>query len=207
MPPRAVTVEDVHGHRPRARDDRGDRDPARPTAGPVEVTVRALGQDQRRTVDLGLSRGSPTHVALDLAGAAGWSPEHPVLHSVEVEVRDGTAGPTAVRASGCEPSPSTATGSDSTASPFPIRAALVQGFRADTLYAEGRRDQIEAEVRAAQEAGLNTLRLHIKAFDPVYLDVCDEFGMLVHADIPVAEPIAHDELGAHRGSRRGCAQP
>src|SRR5262249_42110292 len=38
-------------------------------------------------------------------------------------------------------------------------------------------------------------RLHIKAFDPVYLDVCDELGMLVHCDIPVAEPIAHAELG------------
>jgi hypothetical protein len=50
-------------------------------------------------------------------------------------------------------------------------------------------------VRSAQHAGLNTLRLHIKAFDPVYLDVCDELGMLVHCDIPVAEPISYDELG------------
>jgi len=78
--------------------------------------------------------------------------------------------------------------------PFPIRSALVQGFYPDTLYADGNREQIEAEVQAAASAGLTMLRLHLKAFDPLYLDVCDELGMLLHADIPVAEPIAHDEL-------------
>ena len=38
--------------------------------------------------------------------------------------------------------------------------------------------------------------LQIKAFDPRYLDVCDERGMLLHCDMPVAEPVAHEELGA-----------
>ena len=47
---------------------------------------------------------------------------------------------------------------------------------------------------AAKAAGLYTLRLHIKAFDPAYLEVCDELGMLLHCDVPVAEPIAHEEL-------------
>ena len=71
--------------------------------------------------------------------------------------------------------------------PFTMRSALVQGFSASTLYGTQSRAEAEAEVRAAQDAGLNTLRLHIKAFDPVYLDVCDELGMLLHCDIPVAE--------------------
>jgi hypothetical protein len=79
--------------------------------------------------------------------------------------------------------------------PFEMRSALVQGFSAGTLYGGATRAEAEAEVAAAQSLGLNTLRLHIKAFDPVYLAVCDERGMLVHCDIPIAEPIAHDELG------------
>jgi hypothetical protein len=79
--------------------------------------------------------------------------------------------------------------------PVSLRGALVQGFRHDVLYAEGTNEQIREEVLAAKEAGLNLLRLHIKAFDPRYLDLCDELGMLVHCDIPVAEPIAHREFG------------
>jgi hypothetical protein len=66
------------------------------------------------------------------------------------------------------------------------------------------------EVAAAKAVGLNTLRLHIKAFDPAYLEVCDELGMLLRCDVPVAEPIAHEELAADRRSGgRGppCGQP
>ena len=75
--------------------------------------------------------------------------------------------------------------------PYRMKSALVQGFSADGLYAEGTRAQITDEVAKAKAMGFNTLRLHIKAFDPTYLDVCDELGMLVHCDIPVAEPLAH----------------
>jgi hypothetical protein len=87
-----------------------------------------------------------------------------------------------------------------------MRSALVQGFRADTLYAEGDREAIREEVAAARAAGLNTLRLHIKAFDPAYLEVCDELGMLLHCDIPVAEPIAHDELDGDGELADRCAR-
>ena len=90
--------------------------------------------------------------------------------------------------------------------PYRMRSALVQGFRADTLYAEGSPEAIRQEVAAAKAAGLNTLRLHIKAFDPAYLDACDELGMLVHCDVPVAEPIAHDELAATGELADRCAR-
>jgi hypothetical protein len=76
-----------------------------------------------------------------------------------------------------------------------MRSALVQGFASPELYGAQTRELIVAEVEQAKSLGFNTLRLHIKAFEPTYLDVCDELGMFVHSDIPVAEPIAHDELG------------
>src|SRR5215213_4812007 len=85
-----------------------------------------------------------------------------------------------------------------------MKSVLVQGFHADALYAEASRDEIEAEVQAARELGFNTIRLHIKGFDPVYLDVCDELGMFLHCDLPVAEPIAHDELGDDNVLARRC---
>ncbi|HVF06518.1 MAG TPA: glycoside hydrolase family 2 TIM barrel-domain containing protein [Frankiaceae bacterium] len=88
--------------------------------------------------------------------------------------------------------------------PYRMKSVLVQGFTADRLYAEGSRDEIEAEVRAAAGMGFNTVRLHIKAFDPVYLDVCDELGMLVECDLPVAEPIDHDDMGADTETARAC---
>ena len=88
--------------------------------------------------------------------------------------------------------------------PYRMKSVLVQGFTADRLYAEGTREEIEAEVKAAAAMGFNTLRLHIKAFDPVYLDVCDELGMLLECDLPVAEPIDHDDMGADTETARAC---
>ena len=88
--------------------------------------------------------------------------------------------------------------------PYRMKSVLVQGFTADRLYAEGTRAEIEAEVRAAAAMGFNTLRLHIKAFDPVYLDVCDELGMLVECDLPVAEPIDHEDMGSDTETARAC---
>ncbi|HEU0130987.1 MAG TPA: glycoside hydrolase family 2 TIM barrel-domain containing protein [Mycobacteriales bacterium] len=88
--------------------------------------------------------------------------------------------------------------------PYRMKSVLVQGFTADRLYAEGTREEVEREVRAARDMGFNTLRLHIKAFDPVYLDVCDELGMLLECDLPVAEPIDHDDMGADTETARAC---
>lgn len=145
-----------------------------------------LEPGERRTVVLAFGR----------CAAPRWSPDDPVLHHADVRVSAGGAASDrrevrfGLRTVGVEGGRLVLNGA-----PYRMRSALVQGFYAGTLYAEPGRDAIVAEVSAAKRAGLNTLRLHIKAFDPVYLDVCDELGMLVHCDIPVAEPIAHDELG------------
>jgi hypothetical protein len=85
-----------------------------------------------------------------------------------------------------------------------MKSVLVQGFGANQLYAEDDPATIRAEVSAAKAMGFNTLRLHIKAFHPAYLDVCDELGMLLHCDIPVAEPIAHEEMGGDTVLTQRC---
>lgn len=166
-------------------------------AAVVTVTLDVLGRLEHRTVPVPGGGLVPVRFALGPVDGALWRPENPTLHPMSVVVAteldevDRWSGRVGLRTVTVGNGRFVLNGE-----PLFLRGALVQGFRADTLYAEGTREQITAEVLAAQQAGFTLLRLHIKAFDPLYLDVCDELGMLVHADIPVAEPIAHDELGA-----------
>ena len=163
----------------------------------ADVAVRAVGQ--LRTATMAIEPGADAGIDMRFGPttAERWSPEHPRLHiatvdvSVDGEVSDACATRFGLRTVAVEGTRIVVNGV-----PYRMKSTLVQGFRADSLYAEGDRAQIEDEVRAARAMGFNTLRLHIKAFDPTYLDVCDELGMLLHCDIPVAEPIAHEELGA-----------
>jgi hypothetical protein len=169
------------------------------SAEPVaaKVGVRAVGRVHDEPVDV--AGGSTARVVARIGhtDAARWSPASPALHHALVdvvvagEVSDTRTVRFGLRALQVEGTRLVIDGM-----PYRMKSALVQGFRAEELYAEGPRAAIEEEVRAARAMGFNTLRLHIKAFDPTYLDVCDELGMLLHCDIPVAEPIAHEELGA-----------
>lgn len=173
------------------------------TAAKIELTL--LGETLGRTAELG---EGTTSVVFEFGkvDAARWSPASPVMHDARVVVNTNEAHSHEQSFRfGLRTISLTRNGLLIDELPITIQSALVQGFRADTLYAEGSRAAIEAEVVAAKRAGFNMLRLHIKAFDPQYLDVCDELGMLVHCDIPVAEPIAHALLGADGPVADACA--
>ena len=165
-------------------------------AQPVRLGVRTLGEVAE--VEAVVPAGELTSLEMRTGAttAGRWSPERPTLHEAVVDLHAGGYGSDlhevrfglrTVRMDGKRVLVNGV--------PYRMKSALVQGFRADGLYAEGNRAQIVDEVLKAKAMGFNTLRLHIKAFDPVYLDVCDELGMLAHCDIPVAEPIAHAEMG------------
>ena len=171
----------------------------------VRVGVHAVGTAAELHLPVGAGQVTVAEARLGPTQAARWSPSSPALHQCLVEVHEGETltdagrvrfGLRRVRVDGRR---ITIDGE-----PYRMKSALVQGFRADALYAEGTRAEIEEEVRAALAMGFNTLRLHIKAFDPTYLDVCDELGMLLHCDIPVAEPIAHEEMGSDTELARRC---
>jgi Glycosyl hydrolases family 2, TIM barrel domain len=173
----------------------------------VRLAATSVGLAAEAGLDLGPGTAGETTIRLGATGAARWRPEDPVLHELAVEARAGGVpsdtrtvryGLRRVRVEGDRLLLD--------GRPYRMRSALVQGFRADTLYAEGDREAIRREVAAAKAAGLNTLRLHIKAFDPAYLEVCDELGMLLHCDLPVAEPIAHDELDGQGELADRCAR-
>jgi hypothetical protein len=173
----------------------------------LRLAAASLGLAAEAGLDLEPGAQGETTIRLGATGAARWRPEDPVLHELVVEARAGGVlsdtgtvryGLRRVRVEGDRVLLD--------GRPYRMRSALVQGFRADTLYAEGDRAAIRREVAAARAAGLNTLRLHIKAFDPAYLEVCDELGMLLHCDLPVAEPIAHDELDGRGELADRCAR-
>ncbi|HEX3623076.1 MAG TPA: glycoside hydrolase family 2 TIM barrel-domain containing protein [Acidimicrobiales bacterium] len=173
----------------------------------VRLAVRTLGLVGEVDVDVAAGAGAVARVEVRLGptSAAGWSPQRPTLHDAVVDLHTGghlsdstrvRFGLRTVRVHGKRILLN--------GEPYRMKSALVQGFSAEGLYAEGSRAQIVQEVTAAKAMGFNTLRLHIKAFDPTYLDVCDELGMLLHCDIPVAEPIVHEEMGGDSLLSRRC---
>jgi hypothetical protein len=173
----------------------------------VRLAAASVGLAAEARLDLDPGAERETTIRLGRTGAARWRPEAPALHELAVAVEAGGVPSDArtvrygLRRVRVEGDRLLLDGQ-----PYRMRSALVQGFRADTLYAEGSREAIRQEVAAAKAAGLNTLRLHIKAFDPAYLEVCDELGMLLHCDLPVAEPIAHGELDGHGELADRCAR-
>ena len=174
------------------------------TAG---LGVRTLGRVVGREVDIDARGRATVRVPVGATDAPRWSPASPDLHEVVVDARVGGApsdlrtarfGLRTVRVDGARILVND--------EPYRMKSVLVQGFTAEELYAEGDRAAIEHEVRAAMAMGFNTLRLHIKAFDPRYLDVCDELGVFVHCDLPVAEPIDHEAMGDDTVLVRRCVR-
>jgi hypothetical protein len=160
------------------------------------ISVRTVGLVGETAATVPAGGVGRVKAGLGATAAARWRPDQPVLHHADVDARaDGELSDSATVRYGLRTVRIAGRRMLVDGEPYRMKSALVQGFRADTLYAEGSRRQIEDEVAAARAMGFNTLRLHIKAFHPSYLDVCDETGMLLHCDVPVAEPLAHEEMG------------
>jgi hypothetical protein len=164
----------------------------------ARIGLRTLGSGEQREVALAPGERSNVEVGLGATPAERWSPRSPNLHDLSVDVWSGHELSDAhMLRYGLRTIRFDEGGGRLliNGEPYRMKSVLVQGFTADRLYAEDDTEHIRAEVAAARAMGFNTLRLHIKAFDPRYLDVCDETGMLLHCDIPVAEPIVHEEMG------------
>ncbi|MBD0330020.1 MAG: hypothetical protein ICV64_07950 [Thermoleophilia bacterium] len=165
------------------------------------IRVTALGEERETEVDLRPGERRALAFSFGPTDAPCWSPDAPVLHEAVVEALGSDAqsvryGLRTIRVDGRRALVD--------GMPYRMRGVLVQGFRAEELYAEGDREAIREEVLSAKAMGFNTVRLHVKAFDPAYLDVCDEVGMYAYCDLPVAEPVAYDELRAGSTLARRC---
>lgn len=162
----------------------------------ARLSLRTLGSVWECVVELAADAQQTLELDLGTTKAKRWSPESPSLHELVCEVTVG-GGVSDVRTLRYGLRRIALDGERLLIDqkPYRMKSALVQGFWSRELYGASTRDAIIAEVASAKALGFNTLRLHIKAFEPTYLDVCDELGMFLHCDIPLAEPIAHSELG------------
>ena len=68
--------------------------------------------------------------------------------------------------------------------PFYIRGALDQDFYPETIHTPASEDFVRNMMLKAKALGINLLRCHLKVAHPVYLDVADELGLLVWAELP-----------------------
>ncbi|MBZ0287864.1 MAG: glycoside hydrolase family 2, partial [Anaerolineae bacterium] len=68
--------------------------------------------------------------------------------------------------------------------PIYLLAALDQDMYPETIYTVPSEAFLRDEFQKAKALGLNCLRCHIKPPDPLYLDLADEMGLLVWAEIP-----------------------
>lgn len=68
--------------------------------------------------------------------------------------------------------------------PIYLLAALDQDMYPETIYTIPSEAFMRDEFKKAKELGLNCLRCHIKPPDPLYLDLADEMGLLVWAEVP-----------------------
>jgi len=68
--------------------------------------------------------------------------------------------------------------------PTYIRGVLVQGYNPDGHYTYPSEQAIIDDLTAAQKAGFNLVRLHIKVEEPLVLYHADRLGLLVDYDVP-----------------------
>ncbi len=68
--------------------------------------------------------------------------------------------------------------------PLYLLGALDQDLYPETIYTIPSDDYLRDQFAKARALGLNCLRCHIKPPDPRYLDLADEMGLLVWAEIP-----------------------
>ena len=68
--------------------------------------------------------------------------------------------------------------------PLYLVGVLDQDFWPRTVATVPSRDRLRDQFRMAKRLGFNCLRCHIKAPDPMYLDLADEIGLLVWEELP-----------------------
>ncbi|MBV9669656.1 MAG: hypothetical protein JOZ43_01755, partial [Acidobacteriales bacterium] len=68
--------------------------------------------------------------------------------------------------------------------PFYMIAALDQDFYPETIHTPASEEFVRDMMIRAKKLGINMLRCHLKVAHPVYLDIADELGMLVWAEMP-----------------------
>jgi hypothetical protein len=152
------------------------------------ATLRIAITDGDRTIasaDVPLATGQDRFEAtLQIPNAQLWTMDTPYLYGVEATV-DGAGAPATHRTRFGMRSISFRDGQFLlNGQPVYLLSALDQDLYPDTIYTVPSEEFLRDQFRKAKELGLNSLRCHIKPPDPLYLDLADEMGLLIWAEIP-----------------------
>jgi hypothetical protein len=130
-----------------------------------------------------------------------WSPEQPVLYSVEVRV-NGSEPDMARDTFGFRSFEARDGKLYLNGKPFYMRAALDQDFYPEGIYTPPSKQYMREMMLKGKRLGLNMLRCHIKVPDPTYLEAADEAGMLIWYEIPSWNDAHHfTPKAAERGEK------
>ncbi len=175
-----------------------------PDDATVDAVVGAFGQSARLAIDVQAGATAATTATLTGRDVERWSPEAPVLHEVRAEARvDGALSHRRSITTGLRRLEVRYDDVLINGRPYRMRAALHQGYWPRGLY-RADADLIERDVRAARDAGLNTLRTHLKPFEPEWLDAADRAGVLLQCDLPIGEPVDPAAINGDSDYARRC---
>jgi hypothetical protein len=162
------------------------REPARPANDKPELRLSILDAD-------GASIGSASIVdpaqsgetAVLLPGPRMWDLDDPFLYRLRAELLAAGVPVDAVEVRFGVREVGTAEGHVTlNGRPRYVRGVLDQDVFDETIWLAPSRAAIEAELRRVKAMGFNLVRCHIKVPDPTYLDIADELGLLVWAELP-----------------------
>lgn len=126
-----------------------------------------------------------------------WSPEHPHLYDVELEILQDGQVVDAVRTYVGMRKVSVQDGRVYLNNkPCYLRMVLDQGYWPDGIYTPAHADDIRRDVEMTKAFGFNGARKHQKIEDPYYYYYCDKLGLIVWCEMPAA--YEYDEVVAAR---------
>ncbi len=158
-------------------------EPSRPTP---DHTSRPRASIERL---LTLPPGRSSHLfPFDSEGLAPWTPAAPVLHRLSVRMQTPAAEPGEAvpahelqRPFGLRTFRVAGDHFELNGAPIYLRGVLYQPFFPATHALPPHPDFVRAELTAIKSAGFNLVRAHLRT-DPHLFAVCDELGLLVHAE-------------------------
>ncbi len=148
--------------------------------------------------------GPEVKAALTIAEPRAWSPDHPDLYRLAVEVLDGEvvldrlADTFGFRTMEARDGRLFLNGE-----PLYLRGALDQDYYPEGICTPPSLAFLEDQLRKAKHLGLNCLRCHIKVPDPRYYEVADRLGMLIWTEIPNVERFTPAAAGRLRETFAG----
>ncbi|MCC6445240.1 MAG: hypothetical protein IT210_17485 [Armatimonadetes bacterium] len=170
-----------------------------PTRSGLSMNIRITAPDGRQAGEASLktAEGRTRYEAdIPLSVLDLWDVDHPALYRAEASIRGGdkiaeSFGMRSIETRGGQILLN--------GHPIFLTGALDQDFYPLTIYASPSEAYLSDQFRKAKVMGLNCLRCHIKAPDPLYLSLADQMGLMVWYELPNWDRLSE---GAKRRARQ-----